>query len=170
MAENWRDIPGFEGLYEVSDKGRVRRLPRTTESGAILQKKFLTREIVDKYNHKVVHLRDADGKVRRWFVHRLVLLAFVGPCPEGMEICHNDGNGGHNELSNLRYDTRHNNNLDQSRMGRHNGQKLTLDEVRQVRKHLAEGKLSLSQIGRMYGITKEAVYKIKKGTSYGWLE
>lgn len=46
-------------------------------------------------------------------VHRLVMAAFVGPCPDGIEVCHNNGNPADNRLSNLRYGTHSENQLDQ---------------------------------------------------------
>src|SRR5699024_9639299 len=62
--------------------------------------------------------RDNIGYTRR--VHRLVMEAFVGPCPEGMEVCHWNDNASDNRLSNLRYDTRSANTMDMIRNGRHN--------------------------------------------------
>lgn len=63
----------------------------------------------------------SHGKVKRMFmVHRLVLEAFVGPCPEGMEACHWDNNGLNCKLSNLRWDTPVNNQRDRIRHGTDN--------------------------------------------------
>jgi hypothetical protein len=53
------------------------------------------------------------------FVHRLVLAAFVGPCPEGMEVRHLDGNPANTRLANLRYGTHSENELDKVRHGTH---------------------------------------------------
>lgn len=55
---------------------------------------------------------------QRRFVHRLVLESFVGPCPEGMEACHNDGDPSNNSLYNLRWGTRQENYDDSIRHGR----------------------------------------------------
>ncbi len=67
-------------------------------------------------NYKRVTLWNAGSKVNK-LVHRLVLEAFVGPCPNGMECCHNNGNPADNRLVNLRWDTTHNNNLDAFKHG-----------------------------------------------------
>lgn len=58
-----------------------------------------------------------DGKCSTQKIHQLVLLAFVGSCPEGMECCHKDGNPANNELSNLRWDTKKANAADWAELG-----------------------------------------------------
>lgn len=59
----------------------------------------------------------SGGKMGCFYVHHLVLDAFVGPCPDGMEACHNDGSPSNNFVSNLRWDTHKNNIADQKRHG-----------------------------------------------------
>ncbi|QWY84286.1 HNH endonuclease [Gordonia phage Jalammah] len=61
-----------------------------------------------------------NGDSRVSLIHRLVMGAFVGPCPEGMEVCHRNGIGTDNRLSNLRYGTRSENAIDQVCHGVHN--------------------------------------------------
>jgi len=60
-----------------------------------------------------------DGKATTFRVHRVILETFVGPCPDGMEGCHWDGEPGHNWLSNLRWDTHQHNSDDNRRLGRY---------------------------------------------------
>lgn len=64
--------------------------------------------------HLAVKLRCCDRAVN-CLVHRLILEAFKGPCPEGLECCHNDGDAGNNRLENLRWDTRESNLADKAR-------------------------------------------------------
>lgn len=106
--ERWRAVVGFEGRYEVSDLGRVRN-SRTDH--------VLSAATSRSGHQRVVLCRDGKGK--DMYVHRLVLMAFVGPCPEGMEGCHNDGDATHNDVDNLRWDTRAENNRDAVRHGTH---------------------------------------------------
>jgi len=68
--------------------------------------------------HQLVKL-SKDGSSRAGKVHRLVLLTFVGPPPEGCEGCHNDGNPANNDLTNLRWGTRSDNLYDRVRHGVH---------------------------------------------------
>lgn len=70
-----------------------------------------------KNGHKIVVLSFASKGTQSLYVHRLVLEAFVGPCPEGMECCHEDGNPGNNKRSNLRWDTHYNNMEDRRKHG-----------------------------------------------------
>lgn len=95
----WRRVPGYEDRYIVSDGGVVCSLRR---NGAHLRQKIRTK---NGYTRPEVGLFGDDGK-QRWFtVAKVVMLAFVGPRPEGMEIDHIDGNPTNNCLSNLRYVT-----------------------------------------------------------------
>ncbi len=78
-------------------------------------------------------------------VHRVVMEAFVGPCPDGMEVCHGDGDPMNARLDNLRYDTRKANHADKKRHGtsnsgsRHGNSKLTEDQVLRMRSNYAKG-------------------------------
>ena len=120
----WRDILGYEGYYQVSDDGRARSLDRTVECrrrGGIQLWNRRGRVLsagAQPCGHMVVVLhRDGVRKTRS--VHSLVLEAFVGPRPVGMDCCHNDGDPANNTLGNLRWDTPSSNVLDQVRHGTH---------------------------------------------------
>lgn len=112
--ETWRPIPGREGIYEVSDHGRVRSLWRRTSGG---QHEGLLRGSITAEGYRRVELR-RDGGRDPQYVHRLVLEAFVGPCPDGMEACHGPGGSLDNRVVNLRWDTSAENNHDIVRHGR----------------------------------------------------
>jgi hypothetical protein len=104
-AETWKPIPGFPG-YDVSDQGRVRSYRRVHGFGEWIvanEPQRILRPGTDPNGYKFVQLMNGDRRVIR--VQALVMLAFVGPCPEGFEICHNDGTRANNSLANLRYDT-----------------------------------------------------------------
>lgn len=119
QLENWKPIPGYEGCYEVSDQGRVRSLGRTIfyRDG---RTKTIRERILKPNNtgkgYKNVSLWK-DHKVQVKLIHALVTEAFIGPRPEGLEVCHNNGNPGDNRLENLRYDTRSANALDRTKHG-----------------------------------------------------
>lgn len=121
QAEQWRPIPGYEGHYEVSDHGRVRSvtriLPHPVNGWKTYRGKLLKQD-VHKTGHIAVWL-SLDGRMRSLLVHRLVLMAFIGPCPDGMEACHWNDDPGDNRLENLRWTSRRDNNLDRVRNGIH---------------------------------------------------
>lgn len=74
-----------------------------------------------------------QGKKFRKAVHRLVLETFIGPCPEKMVCCHNNGDFTDNKLKNLRWDTPSNNELDKHQHGTMTQAKLSISEVRRIR-------------------------------------
>jgi hypothetical protein len=74
-------------------------------------------------NVVLYYLAPDEGRNAR--IHTLVLEAFAGPRPEGMEGCHNDGNPTNNHIDNLRWDTRSANNQDTLRHGRHEKKRRT---------------------------------------------
>lgn len=119
MTEQWRRVPGRETAYEVSDHGRVRSIDRFVKNGVgirVSRGQVLKQQPIGA--HPSVWLANGrNGK--RVLVHRLVLMAFVGPPPEGMEGCHFDDVPTNNTLSNLRWDTKGNNQLDRVRNGHH---------------------------------------------------
>jgi HNH endonuclease/NUMOD4 motif len=115
--EQWLPIADYEGLYEVSDLGRVRSLPRETTSG-LRGGKILKPQPTNNFGHLKAHL-SRNSKVKQVTIHRLVLAAFVGPCPEGMEVRHLNGNAGDNRLSNLAYGTKTENVYDAIEHGTH---------------------------------------------------
>jgi hypothetical protein len=118
--EMWLPVAEYEGFYEVSDHGRVRSLDRLIErrgKGTMLYKGVMLRPFHGKW--RTVVLLHRDGQPRTTAIHKLVLEAFVGPWPEGMECCHNDGDHTNNRVENLRWDTHSNNVHDIVRHGRH---------------------------------------------------
>ncbi len=99
-------------------------------------------------------------------VHRLVLEAFVGPCPKGMEACHGDGCRTNNFLSNLRWDTRAGNVRDTIQHGTYKrGEKqwqakVTEELVRQIRFEYDTGQGGLSSLGRKHGLHHSSIWYI----------
>lgn len=120
MSERWRAVVAFEGIYEVSDLGRVRSIDRVIVrrdgQRQPITGRVLRPYIDPKYGHHQVDLR-AGGVRRLASVHQLVLEAFVGPRPSGMEACHNSGDALDNRASNLRWDTHAENMRDMARHG-----------------------------------------------------
>lgn len=95
-AERWRPIPGFEGLYEVSDAGRVRSCARQ-----FCRVARIMAGTVSGNGYAVVSLRKPGQRQQKRYVHRLVAAAFVGG--DGDEVNHIDGAKLNNGWQNLEW-------------------------------------------------------------------
>lgn len=115
--EEWRTIPDWEGFYEASSLGRIRSVTREVPNrwGTLTPR---TGKLVQPFPSSTGYDRVAlyrDGQQTRRSVHSLVLLAFVGPYPPGLEIRHLNDVKTDNRLCNLQYGTRSDNNYDRVR-------------------------------------------------------
>lgn len=109
FEEHWNVIPGCS-RYEVSNLGYVRSNVRGTPR--------ILRFLPGQGGYRAVCVRTDERKELRMFVHRFVMLAFVGPLPEGLCTRHLDGNKYNNSLDNLAYGTYEENAQDELRLGR----------------------------------------------------
>lgn len=139
MIEEWRIIPGF-GMYEASTLGRIRshhgRFPASKPA-------YILKPFPNADGYLIVHLYRGDGP-ERFFVHELVLLAFVGPCPAEQQCRHGDGNQTNNRRDNLCWGTPLDNQMDRFKHGTDSAgekcynAKLTDNDVISIRnRHLA---------------------------------
>lgn len=148
----WRPAPGFPG-YEVSRDGQVRRSApgRRTFVGRLL------RTVVSGPGYVMCN-PVRDGRNVSTYVHRLVAAAFLGPCPDGHEVNHKDGDKTNPHADNLEYVTHRGNALHAVRTGLIRSgadsphAKLTADEVAALRADREAG-LSFSHLARKYGIS-----------------
>ncbi|MBR3312826.1 MAG: NUMOD4 motif-containing HNH endonuclease [Atopobiaceae bacterium] len=165
--ERWRWIPGYEGLYMVSDKGRVFSTPKITAPGSVLKQKTTV------YGYKTVQL-SRDGEVKDCRVHRLVALAFLKRRQDQNEVNHKNGNKADNSVENLEWCTQSENALhafhvlgrkpsftwkDKPRLF---ARVLTDDEVRAIRQDTRPSRV----IGNIYGVSKTTILNIKSGKIY----
>jgi len=176
--ETYKPIHGFEGIYEVSDLGNVRSVPRLRRSrgfkyavGYRVLKGAVTRD-----GYKTVRLYHHVGGTK-WTdasVHRLVASAFL-PQPEGkLFVNHKDGNKLNNSPANLEWCTRSENcrhaisiGLVKPKRGEDHGMVILKSaEVEEIRKILSEGKLSQREIGLMYKVSRGCIRDIKIGKSW----
>lgn len=121
MKEEWKPIVGYEGLYEVSNMGGVKSLPRiVTRSDGRTRTipERVKKASINAQGYVCVHLhKNGVGVVHT--VHSLVMAAFVGPRPEGYDVCHHNDDRSDPRLENLRYDTRRENSMDAVKRNRH---------------------------------------------------
>jgi len=116
----WRWVVGYKGYYKISNTGKIKSVPRCVPYGrsavAWLEGKVLKPSTI-KGGYKYIVLCKR-GRVRGFGVHRLVLTAFVGPCPKGTECRHLDGDKLNNNLDNLYWGTSKENGADMIKHGR----------------------------------------------------
>ena len=106
--EIWVDVVGYEGLYQVSNLGRVRSLDRYIERdgnrGGQDIKGLILKPLLASNGYFRVRLCNS-GEESSQYIHRVALRAFVGECPPGMECRHLNGINYDNRLENLRWGT-----------------------------------------------------------------
>lgn len=115
-TETWNPVIGYEGVYEVSDFGRVRSIDRFDSRGRLLRGRILSPK-TQSGGYLCVNLW-SHNKGSMHYVHRLVLDAFRGTQPDA-QACHNDGNQTNNKLENLRWGTASDNASDRVIHGTH---------------------------------------------------
>jgi NUMOD4 motif/HNH endonuclease len=160
-TERWLPVAGYEGLYEVSDLGRVRNRhgrilkPLKTQRGYLSVKLPITR----------------GGPVRRYMIHRLVGEAFLGPLPSGMQTRHGPGGKRDNRLVNLSYGTPIENQSDRVRDGtRHRGSAITMAKLTEAvviecRRRYAAGEFQ-DVLAREFGVSQQTLSKAIRGVTW----
>ena len=115
MQETWKGIIGYEGIYQVSDCGRVRSVSRITPHGRMRKGQIIKLRTGSGGTPKVALYRNAIPQT--FSVHCLVLTAFAGPRPAGMVTRHLDGNPANNHAGNIMWGTQSDNMKDKARHG-----------------------------------------------------
>lgn len=168
--EQWRPVEGLAGLYEVSDRGRVRSLDRIVfrnNKHPIRLKGKLLSCPPDAAGYPVAQL----GRRRRAHVHVLVATAFIGPCPgkhgtgrHDYNVDHINNNRADNRACNLRWATHYENcHAKPLRQGRRN----TARGERCARAKLTEADVRLVLADQRNGVELARELNVNKGTIYG---
>lgn len=158
MTENWKEIPGHEGRYLVSDFGNVKSL-RTNKQ---------LKPHTNPGGYHIVTLYRGECKTSTLTVHSIVLTAFVGPRPKGYDAAHLDGCRTNNALVNLKWATRKENHAHKMlhgtrQIGERNGfSKLTPIDIIRIRDMWKIG-IPKKAIARAIGISDTHVRQILKG-------
>jgi hypothetical protein len=193
--EIWKDIPGYEGAYQVSTHGRVKSLERIILLPSGRERK-LKEKIIGHYDtvdpHYPTVCLHKNKNMKTYKIAKLVLLAFVGPCPPGMDSRHfPDRDHRNNHLINLQYGTRQENCADMKTHGtswvgkRHSPEaiekmrksrkspnrrklhsKLNKFEVISARELYATGNYSLRALGRRFNVHSTTILALVR--RYTW--
>lgn len=169
MDEVWKDIPGYEDVYQVSDQGRVRHMPRrirfVSKKGSESWRTTAMRVCasnVTREGYAIAHLQ-VDRKRATPTVHALVLAAFVGPRPTDLDVNHINGLKTDNRLANLEYVTRTENHKHAVRTGL-NTQAMPVVAV--LDGLVVERYPSMTEAARAVGLTIGSIqYAVRNGTA-----
>lgn len=166
VVERWLPVVDFEGYYEVSNLGRVRSLDRRIPHGGgrglrRIKGRILAQKVDEEGRRQVDLWVENVGHTRR--VHNLVLTAFVGSRPPGLNGLHNNGDPADNGVLNLRWDTQSENLYDEVRHGTHRQSskvrcpyKHLLREPNLVRYFATRGRRSCLACDRARGLARKA--------------
>jgi hypothetical protein len=152
------DFPGYDVWADGTVVSRIHRRARVLKPIAVGKYAGFT-------------LRDRLGAIRRIYHHRLVCEAFHGPCPDGQETRHRDGDRLNNSATNLEWGTRSENMRDKERHGtapkgeRHGCAKLTETDVREMRRLRAAG-ASLPDLMARFGVTRMTCWRAVSGRQW----
>jgi hypothetical protein len=165
----------YKGFYKISNFGQVKSVERYRKGpkGPQIVKKKILKQIISSMGYPVVNL-SKHSKTHRFEIHLLVLGAFVGRCPEGLEARHLDDNKLNNYLENLRWGTHKQNCEDKVKNGNSTrGEKnarsvLTESQVRKIRK--LSPRFTKSQLGKRFRVSWHTIRNIVDRKQWGWLE
>lgn len=169
--ENWKPIQGFEGVYDVSDLGRIRSYKNYNHG--LKKEPTVLRLSLNNSGYPHVGLL-FEGKRLQKTVHRLVAEAFL-PNPHGhAEIDHKNGNKTDNRVENLEWVSRTENQVRAWQSGlkvplkreRNPASKLTVAKAKEIKELYATGKYTTRQLGEMYGVSKTAVGFVLRGETW----
>ena len=168
VMERWRLVVGFEGGYEVSDLGRVRRVG--AGRGSRVDRVLRTR--ANNSGYQVVGLWMRNRPFHR-LLHRLVAVAFLGTVPPGHEVNHINLTKSDCRAANLEYVTRGENLRHRAAVGIGRGEqngasKLTENQVRAIRTAHQQG-VGYKRLAREHGVSPRGVRAIVKRSTWGWL-
>lgn len=169
--EEWRDIAGYPG-YEVSDRGGARSWKGMGPSGGggLDSPRPLTPRKHTK-GYLRINARHELGKIRDVYIHRAVLTAFVGECPDGYEADHINCDRTDNRLANLQWVPVVRNRKLVKERGRqvygsaHGLTKFDEKDVPVIRQRLANGE-SQSLVAKSYGVSQTAISRLARGETW----
>lgn len=164
MEEIWRDINGYDGKYEISNKGRIKSLKGSRGQN---RKKYL-KPSINTAGYLRVDL-SINGKRRKFYVHRLVGIAFINNKNNKPCINHKNGIKSINWSTNLEWVTYQENSIHSFNIlgfrpvegESHCNAKLTNKDIEQIRSILLETNILQKTIAGMYGVTQSLISDIK---------
>jgi NUMOD4 motif. len=174
--EQWRDIPGYEGSYQISSVGKIKSLGRSKRDGR--NGFHLTKDTIKNPVKRGQYLAIAlskNGHKKTFNIHALVMTCFIGERQKGKEVCHNNGNPHDNRLENLRYGTKAENKQDMRLHGtyqegeKHGCAKIKDCEAKEIIRLFKLGIKSII-LAKMFRVKYRTIWTIVTGRSRIFLQ
>lgn len=178
LKEEWRDIEGYEGLYQVSSLGRVKSLNRKVRAknnSIAIKKGKILKPVHHHSGYLVVSLRDYKSKLSQKSIHRLVAKAFILNPENKMVVNHINGIKTDNSISNLEWNTPAENTAHANLTGltdirgeKNINSKLTTEQIRQIRQEYVKGSNThgTTSLAQKYKVSQRTIYLIVNKVSY----
>lgn len=160
--ENWKDIQGYEGHFQISDQGRIKSLKRQVphkKRGTLLVDEKILKPSIKAEGYEIIHLK-VKGISKGHNVHRLVAEAFIPRVLEKPHVNHMDGDKTNNKASNLEW-VSCNENMEHALNNNLLTTKLTHSDIPIIRELLDKG-LTCTEISRSYGVSRMTISYIKR--------
>jgi len=176
--EQWRPVVGYEGLYEVSDHGRVRSLPRTCLTKGNATRTVSARVMSQNRDGRgyLAVILSKDGKKTTTRVYLIVAKAFIGERPDGMVVAHGPAGKDDNSVANVSYKTQSENcaadklrDDTHTRGGRNYNARLTEEQVLFARKAVARRQVSIGHLADAWNVNRSTLGKAINGRNWSWL-
>ncbi len=159
--EQWKDIDGWKGFYQISNLGRLKSLKRP-----FVVKDRILKPCVNTNGYLFAGLFKKNKRLACPAIHRLVLETFVGLRPSGMEGRHKDGDKTNNRLDNIEWATHEVNEFDKYEhgtimRGSKNGYaKLTEDDVVEIRRLWKTGEFTQWGLAHRFGVHQFCIWSV----------
>ena len=158
LTEIWKPIKDTD-RYSISNFGRF----RNNRTG------YIQKPTDNGYGYKKVMI-SLNGKLKQYYIHRLVAEAFCLKQENQTEVDHIDGNRGNNVVENIRWVTHSENQLNMTQRGKNCKRKLTVEQVREIREKYKNGQTNLSKLGREYNVKHHAIRALVNRWHYQWVD
>jgi hypothetical protein len=174
MEEIWKDITGYEGMYQVSSMGRVKSIDRIvfrSRNGNTKVNDLIMKQGNGHSGYKLITLHK-NGKPKTFRINRIVAIHFIDNPENKTDVNHKDGIKSNNSVSNLEWNTGKENISHAHKTGLRNGnhrKKLTKDQVLYIKANYVRLKVTVPYFAKLFGVSESCIRHIVSGVNWNYL-